>query len=127
MNTGATRRRELIRAYKERPIQAGVFQIKNVENGKVLLGSSLNLEGVFNKTRFLLGLGSFRNPTLQWEWHARGADAFVFEVLETVTPRDDPYFDLVDELTLLEEIWLERLCPYGDAGYNVEGADIRQV
>jgi len=38
-------RQDLKREYKERVKPAGVFQVKNTANGKVLLGSSLNLEG----------------------------------------------------------------------------------
>ena len=38
-------RKELNQEYMKRPKPAGVFQIKNTANGKVLLGSSLNLEG----------------------------------------------------------------------------------
>jgi hypothetical protein len=32
--------------------------------------------------------------------------------------KDDPNFNLSDELTLLEMIWLEKLQPVGEKGYN---------
>jgi hypothetical protein len=38
----------------------------------------------------------------------------------------DPPRELDDELTLLEQIWLEKLEPYGDRGYNTKGACIRE-
>ena len=47
-----------------------------------------------------------------------GPEAFSFEVLEAVKPSDDPAFCLEDELTLLEQIWLEKLRPFGEPGYN---------
>ncbi|MFN8460532.1 MAG: hypothetical protein U0X93_01990 [Anaerolineales bacterium] len=47
-------RRELNREYAERVKPAGVYQVKNLSNGKVLLGSSLNLEGPLNRHRFML-------------------------------------------------------------------------
>jgi hypothetical protein len=47
-------RKELKREYKERQKPAGVFRVKNTANNKVLLGSSLNLEGSLNKHRFML-------------------------------------------------------------------------
>lgn len=71
-------RKELSREYKERKKSAGVFQIKNTENEKVLLGSSLNLEGPLNRHKFLLTTGSHPNKVLQKEWNEYGLDKFIF-------------------------------------------------
>ncbi len=113
-------RKDLKREYKERKKSAGVFQVKNTVNGKVLLGSSLNLDGPLNSHKFMLAIGRHRNKTLQEEWNEFGADKFVFEILEVVKIKDEPNFDLSDELTLLEQIWLEKLQPFGDRGYNTD-------
>jgi group I intron endonuclease len=118
-------RKELQREYMKRPKPAGVFQIKNTANGKLYLGSSLNLEGPLNGHKFMLGIGSHRNKVLQKEWNEYGPDKFVFEILAVVKVKDDPNFNLSDELTLLEQIWLEELQPFGERGYN-ENANIRQ-
>lgn len=120
------RRKELNRAYQERVKPSGVFQVKNLANGKVLLGSSLNLEGPLNKHRFMLRINSHSNKELQKDWNDLGEDQFSFEILETVEVKDDPNFNLKDELTLLEEIWLEKLHPFGEHGYNVD-AKIREA
>ena len=119
-------RKELNREYLERPKPAGVFQIKNTVNGKVLLGSSLNLEGALNGQKFMLKIRSHRNKALQEDWNQFGPDGFIFEILETVQVRDDPNFNLSDELTLLEMIWLEKLQPFGEKGYNLNDR-IRQA
>ena len=119
-------RRDIKREYRERQKPAGVFQIRNTANGKVLLGSSMNLEGPLNGHRFMLIAGRHRNEKLQEDWNALGPDHFVFEILEVVKVKDDPDFSLVDELTLLEQIWVEKLQPFGDRGYNVN-AKIRQA
>ncbi len=119
-------RKDLKRAYRERTIRSGVFQVRNAVNGKVLLGSSLNLEGVFNRHRFQLSVGGHPNRALQHDWNTYGPDSFVFEVLEVVQGKDDTNFDLNDELTLLEQIWLEKLQPFGERGYNTDSR-IRQV
>lgn len=119
-------KQDMKREYKERKRTAGVFQVKNIANNKVLLGSSLHMDGPLNSHRFMLKLGSHRNVALQKEWNEYGPDKFVFEILETVTTKDDPGFDVGDELTLLEQIWLEKLQPFGDRGYNVD-ARIRQA
>jgi hypothetical protein len=118
-------KKDIKREYKERAKTAGVFQVKNTANGKVLLGSSLNLDGPLNGHKFMLTTGSHRNKVLQKEWNEYGADKFVFETLEVVKVKDEPNFNLKDELTLLEKIWLEKLQPFGEKGYNTD-TKIRQ-
>ncbi len=119
-------KQDLKREYREREKPAGVFQIKNTANGKVLLGSSLNLEGPLNSHKFMLTIGHHDNKELQKDWNEYGPDKFVFEILEVVQVTDDPNFNLKDELTLLEEIWLEKLDPFGERGYNTD-RKIRQA
>jgi hypothetical protein len=119
-------KQDIRREYKEHQKPAGVFQVKNTANGKILLGSSLNLEGPLNMHQFMLTSGHHRNDALQNDWNAFGADKFLFEILETVEIKNDPNFNLDDELTLLEQIWLEKLDPIGDKGYNTD-THIRQV
>ncbi|MBI3170460.1 MAG: GIY-YIG nuclease family protein [Chloroflexi bacterium] len=111
-------KKDLQREYKERAKPAGVYQVKNTANGKVLLGSSLNLEGPLNRHKFMLKIGSHTNKTLQNDWSEFSPDAFVFEILEEVKMKNDPNFNLQDELTLLEMIWLEKLQPV-ERGYNL--------
>lgn len=113
-------RKEMKRKYLETPKQAGIFQVKNTVNGKVLLGSSTNLHGPLNKHRFMLSIGGHQNQALQRDWQQHGADAFTFEVLEVVQQKDEPGFSVADELTLLEQIWLERLSPLAPRGYNMD-------
>ena len=120
-------RKELNREYLERPKPAGVFQIKNNVNGKIFLGSSLNLEGPLNKHKFMLKIGSHKNAALLEDWKQYGEDQFSFDILEVVNVKDDPNFNLKDELTLLEQIWLEQVQPFGDKGYNSENVAIREV
>jgi len=119
-------RKDMKREYHERVKPAGVFQVKNTVNGKVLLGSSLNLEGALAGHAFMLKIGTHINKPLQKEWDEFGPDKFVFEILEAVKIKDDPDFNLNDELTLLEQIWLEKLQPFGERGYNLS-EKIRQA
>jgi hypothetical protein len=112
-------RKDIHREYKERVKPSGVFQVKNTVNGRVLLGSSWNLEGPLNKHKFMLQIGSHTNKALQKDWDDFGSDKFVFEILDEVKIIDSPNFNLKDELTLLEEIWLEKLQPFGERGYNL--------
>ena len=112
-------RRELHREYAERVKPAGVYQVMNLANGKVLLGSSLNLEGPLNRHGFMLKIGSHTNKARQQDWNELGAEKFTFEILEEVKQKDDPNFNLEEELTLLEMVWLEKLQPFGERGYNL--------
>jgi len=111
-------RSEIKRAYKEAPRQAGMFQIKNTVTGRVYLGSSLNLHGPLNKHRFTLKYGSHDVTALQKEYNEFGAAAFVFEILEVVKPSEDPAFNLEDELSKLEQAWIQKLEPFSEKGYN---------
>ena len=118
-------RKELNREYMERVKPAGIYQVKNTANGKMLLGSSLNLEGPLNRHKFMLKIGSHTNKALQKDWDELGPDNFVFEILEEVKVVDSPNFNLGDELTLLEMLWLEKLQPV-ENGYNLN-ARIREA
>jgi DNA-binding HxlR family transcriptional regulator len=118
-------RAEIKREYKETPKIAGVFKIENKANGKVLLGSSLNLHGPLNRYKFELQTGVHAHQELQEDWTKYGPENFVFDIVETVKVKDDPNFNILDELTLLEQVWLEKLQPYGEKGYMVPGERMR--
>ena len=111
------RRKELIRQYKEMKTEAGVYQIKNTKNQKVLVVPTPNLKTMNGKPMMLNG-GVHKNKKLQEEWDKFGEDAFVFEVLEVLKEKEEGYFDKTGELKKLEMKWLEKLQPYGERGYN---------
>ncbi len=110
-------RKELIQKYMEIKIEAGVYQIKNLKNNKILVRSTLDLK-TMNSTRLVLLSNGFRNKKLQDDWNLYGEDAFSFDVLEVLEEKTDGFFDKHYELKQLEKKWLEKLQPYGDAGYN---------
>lgn len=113
------RRQELNQMYKEIKIEAGVYQIRNTKNGKVFIAGTNNLK-TMNGKRFELQMGTSYNKTLQREWNEYGEDAFVFEVLETIEPKQDPFYDLKDAVSKREAYWIEQLEPFGEKGYNAE-------
>jgi hypothetical protein len=112
-------KQSLKRAYKETPPPMGIYRVRNTVNGRSLVGSSLNVPAILNRHRSELKQGGHRNRELQREWNETGADVFEFETLDTLEPRTEPGFDAAGELRVLEELWLERLSPYGEQGYNV--------
>jgi len=66
--TNLQRRKEIHREYKERVKPSGVFQIKNLTNGKVILGSSLNLERPPKKHCFVLKIDGHPNYWKKSGW-----------------------------------------------------------
>ena len=119
MDNKVKSRRELNREYAERVKPAGVYQVKNLANGKVLIGSSLNLEGPLNRHKFMLKIRSHTDKALQNDWNELGPEQLAFEILEEAQRKDDPGFNLKDELELLEMIWLEKLQPFNERCYNL--------
>jgi hypothetical protein len=111
-------RKELTRAYKETRRPMGVYRVRNAANDRSLVGKSVDLPSILNRERAQLRLGIHRNAALQRDWNALGADAFVFEVLDTLTPPDRSDYDPTDDLRVLEALWLERLQPFDDRGYT---------
>ena len=111
-------KKALKREYKETARPMGVYQVRNTVNGKVLIGTSVDLPSILNRQRGELRLGGHRNRALQQDWNEHGAEAFEFEVLDTLPPSDRPGFDPSSDLKALEELWLEKLAPFGERGYN---------
>lgn len=111
-------RKAMIREYKERRRPMGVFQIRNRVNGKVFIGISTDLPSMLNRQRTQLRLGMHPNRALQAEWTAQGGESFSFEVLDSLSHIHEPVADPAADLKLLELMWLDKLAPYGERGYN---------
>ena len=47
-------RKELINEYKQTIQPMGIYQIKNMVNGKIFLGGSEDLKGIINRNKFQL-------------------------------------------------------------------------
>lgn len=112
------RKKELKQHFKETSVEAGIYQIKNTINNKILVGSTKNIK-TLNGIKFMLETNGYTtNKELQNEWNQYGKDAFTFDILEKLKKNDDPYFNEKEALFVLEEKWREKLQPYGELGYN---------
>ncbi|TNF26471.1 MAG: GIY-YIG nuclease family protein [Deltaproteobacteria bacterium] len=116
----ADRRRALKQAWKDRPLPAGAYRIRNTQTGEAFFGCSADVPGALNRHRFTLGHGTHRSRALQTAWNAHGPDVFAFETLELLGDTDAPDFDLAEALELLELLWMDRLTP-ADLAYNAGG------
>ena len=113
---------EARRKYKNTVQPMGVYCVTNSVNGKMFIGSSLNVESIFNRISFQLKNSSYTNEELQKDYKLQGDVDFSFKVLDFLKPVDDPAYNYADDLRVLEELWLEKLQPYGETGYNLKKA-----
>jgi hypothetical protein len=111
-------KKELTEEYRQMKFKMGVFQIRNVVNGKIFVESSINLDAIWNRHRLQLDIGSHPSAELQNDWKTLGADSFKFEILSEIEHRDDLQVDYKREVKTLEKMYLEELLPYGEKGYN---------
>jgi hypothetical protein len=106
-------RSQIKRDYKQKLTPMGVYQIRNLVNGKVFLGSSKNLPGKINGQRFQLEAGSHMNKELQRDFDRYGKKEFAFEVLDYLEPGKEHLYDYTDDLEALENLWREKLMQSG--------------
>lgn len=111
-------KKELIKQYKQTVQPMGIFQVRNLANGKIYIASSKNLRGMANRFEFGLDIGSHISKELREDYTSLGKEKFVFEIIDTLEPKEDPAYDYTDDLKVLEEMWLEKLQPFGEKGYN---------
>lgn len=112
------RKKELKEQYKSTHTPMGIFQIRNLANNKLFIGSALNLSGILTSNKLQLKAGSHPNRKLQAEWNEYGSESFVFEVVDELAATQGADYDYRTDLSYLEELWMEKLVPYGERGYN---------
>lgn len=95
--------------------QSGIYYIVNRTNGKMYIGSSVDLTDRWRHHRADLRAGRHRNPILQRAWLRHGEAGFTFTVLEYCQ----------DTALLDREEWWICLLRSGarERGYNLNGAN----
>jgi hypothetical protein len=58
------------------------------------------------------------NKALQEDFNRIGLDNFAFEIIDLIEPKEDTKMDYTDDLKMLEEMWIEKLQPFDENGYN---------
>lgn len=64
--------------------KSGIYQIRNLNNGRVYVGSAKLFSGRCHQHLYSLRRGTHHNKYLQHDFNKCGEEAFVFEVLEVV-------------------------------------------
>jgi hypothetical protein len=111
-------KKQLKREYQQTPLPMGVFLIRNNINERVFVGVSLNLPGIINRHKFQLQQGAHPITSLQEDWNKFGSYSFSFEIVDELSPRGGEQVNYREELALLEKLWLEKLQPFDERGYN---------
>lgn len=115
----AQRKKELIAAYKARPVMGSVCAIRNTVTGRTLLLAALNPKAQHNRFLFSVAQNSCVFFPLQSDWAQHGPAAFSFEFLEDLEKgpeqTDRAYRE---DLDVLLEAWKERLTQEGVLLYN---------
>lgn len=118
------KKKELATNYTQTFRSMGVYQIRNTQNDKILVNSSMDLNGMRNRLEFCIQMNTNTFNELQKDWATFGGKSFVFEVLDEIEPREETVLDAADlksyraEVDALLELWLEKLEPYDEKGYN---------
>ncbi|WP_083180116.1 GIY-YIG nuclease family protein [Paenibacillus yonginensis] len=123
MSLDKQRKKELASQYTQTFRRMGIYQIRNTVNGKRLVASAMDLDGARNRLAFTQQNNVNSMGALQQDWNRYGGASFVFEELDEIKPEED-FADAAGlekykgELEALLEMWIEKLQPFGDQGYN---------
>ena len=110
------KQRELKADYKREPRPMGVYAVRNIATHVAYVGTATDLPGILNRHRFELKLGGHRNSELAKAHKEYGPEAFVFEVLDVLEPRDELLADRAKELETLLALRMEQGLRAEDGG-----------
>lgn len=57
------------------------------------------MQALLNRNQAQLRMNAHPDKALQKEWNESGGSTFEYEILDTLTPSDDPAYDPADERT----------------------------
>lgn len=114
------RKKELKEAYKQMKTQMGLLIIRSNFSNKYYLEASQNINATMNGARFRLNANSHLYKELQRDWNQYGESSFTIELLEELEyGEDESKTDYKEDLTVLEEMWLEKLTQEGLESYKI--------
>lgn len=87
---------------KKIPAKAGIYRIRNILNGRVYVGSTINLKTRLRNHLAMLKAGRHSNSFLSRDFKKCGENSFIFEILEFI---DDSGVLLMVEQKYLDELY----------------------
>jgi group I intron endonuclease len=94
----------------------GIYQIRNIKNNKVYIGSSIDIEKRWRSHRSNLDRNEHHSQKLQGDWNKYGDEYFIFEILEEI--KEENIELSRHELYVIEQKYLDRYKPHL-TGYNM--------
>lgn len=92
--------------------KSGIYQIRNLINKKVYIGSAIDIKKRWNMHLLQLRRGDHHSSHLQNAWNKHGESNFMFEILEEVIEKTD--------LLSREQFYLDFIKPWDrNLGYNI--------
>jgi len=81
------KRKKLKEQYASRRVMGGVYAIRHVKNGKLMLFCTTDMPGSINRFNFAQQIGGCLHPKLRSEWGKNGS-CFVFELVEELEKKE---------------------------------------
>jgi hypothetical protein len=92
-------------------MRAAIIQIENIENNKVFIDETKNVDNYYEKVKRKLNKADFKNKKLQQDWVKLGEESFEFSVLQ--------YLNNNDNFFRSKKHWIEKLESHQTKkGYN---------
>jgi len=85
-------------------MSCGIYKIRNIVNGKVYIGSTVNFRKRFSLHKLLLTRNKHHSKHLQNAWNKDGEENFIFEIIEEIEPNKE-------KLLEREQCWIDSLTP----------------
>ena len=91
--------------------ESGVYKITNTVNGKIYIGSSIDVERRIRQHTWKLKHGTHKNRHLQYAYNKYGAENFIIEIIE---------FCEAEKCIEREQFYLDFYTPFNiENGYNI--------
>ena len=92
--------------------RSGIYRFINFINGKMYIGSAINLRNRHKDHLVYLRIGKHSNRYFQNAFNKYGKENFIFHILE--------YVELKENLLVREQYWMDRFKSYyRENGYNI--------
>jgi len=97
----------------------GVYEIRNIINNKVYIGSSYHIFNRWSGHRYQLNKNIHNNIHLQRAWNKYGKENFKFKIIEEITIIDT-FNNMKNTIIEREQYWIDKTnCFDRNIGYNI--------
>ena len=106
------------------PSEGGVYQIINLKNNKIYIGSSIDIRKRIRDHLYNLKINSHHSSHLQNSWNQYGSQCFQFKIIELINYNEEEYVSKKDYISFLrkrEQYYLDKFHSYErEYGYNID-------